>query len=83
MSKPKRHPADEDFDSPPKPGFISNAENVPDAKVDPKTESGQTEDVKANAGSAAIPCFEEPAAPRGRANDGADGGPTGPPSFKE
>jgi len=66
-----------------KPNFAGNNEDVPKVKTDPKTESGQTEDVSPNAGTAAIPCFEEPAAPRGRANDGADGGPTGPPSFKD
>jgi len=77
MSKPKRHPADEQFDSPPKGEFLSNAEDLPRVHVDPKTESGQTEDVKPNAGSERIPTFEVPAAPRGVQLPGSDPKETG------
>jgi len=73
----KKHPADESFDSPPKSGMISNAEGLPQVREDAPVSTGKTEDVKPNAGSAAVPRFEEPTPRKGTRLPGSDDRRTG------
>jgi len=61
----KKHPAEESFDRPPKGGFLSNADSVPEVQADKPISTGTELPVEPNDGSARIPCSKEPPAPRG------------------